>query len=1141
MKKKILTNEQLLTQIRSQQKKINRLEKSVARQFQSEETLKISEKNLSVILENNADGIVIVDMDGIVLYANLAAKKLFGKSNKEFIGYPFGFPVSEDIAESSLVIRKGNDFCDAELRVVKVQWQKKPAFQLSVRDITESKQIEEALRESNELHKSLGQTIPFGLDIVDEDGNILFVSGDFQKQFGAKAIGEKCWTLYRDSKLQCADCPLKTGIELGKTDVYNVQGVLGGKIFEISHTGMMFKGKKALLEIFKDVTEHKQVEKDLQMSENKYRNQANFLNVVIENSPFAMWVSDTKGILIRANQALRNILNLTDDMIIGKYNVLHDENIDTQGFMPVVEAVFNDLKSARFIMFWTGSKVGHVDLSIANEHWIDVAMFPITDEAGKLVNVVCQYVDITELKQVEKTLYETNARHSGMIENIGDVIAIVEADGMTIYQSPNIEKWFGWKPEDLIGTNGWDKMHPEDIDRIQKEFSEMLKKETASIVEYRFKCKDGNYKWIELTAVNRINNPAINGILLNYHDITERKQIEEALKKSEIKYRGLYNSIRDAILVANTDRKIIECNQAFSDLFEYSLSEIKNKETIAVYENEEQFIELGQALKSHSGNANPFLYTVNYKKKSGVVFPGETSIYYLNDDIGNIIGFIGLIRDITERKQAEETINALACFPEENPNPVIRVDINEVVIYANQATSLMFKHHELEVGKKLTGLLHDKLLETILCRKQSIVEIIYDKKILSFFVSPIIKKGYSNIYIQDITERKKAEKNLKQIEWLLTRKTSTFPVDSYLPFYGDLTTLNMSRVILDSIGSDMLSKIAGDYLNLLQTSGAIYEVNGDYALGIFSSGWCKFLDSASYKLCGTDDSRIALNSGKWLCHESCWNEASKASIQKGEPVDIECKGGIHLYAVPIRAGSRIVGSMNFGYGNPPQAPEKLREIADKYRINIDQLRKYADAYETHPPFLIEVAKERLQTSAFLIGEIIERKRMEEDIRKMSFRDELTGLYNRRGFITLGEQQLKLWGRTKKRALLFFADLDGMKWINDTLKHKEGDKALIKAASIINETFRSSDIIARIGGDEFAVLAINSKEIDPVNIIKRFQKRIDKYNNQADSKYKLSISIGSSFYDPENPSSIDELMAGADKLMYEQKKNKKPLI
>ncbi|MDP8267667.1 MAG: PAS domain S-box protein [Candidatus Tenebribacter davisii] len=158
------------------------------------------------------------------------------------------------------------------------------------------------------------------------------------------------------------------------------------------------------------------------------------------------------------------------------------------------------------------------------------------DEIGSLYdgfNNMLNQINIRqeERKQAEKTLRETNARHSAMIENIGDVIAIVGADSLTKYQSPNIEKWFGWKPEDIIGTSGWDKMHPEDIERIQKEFSKVLQKETTSIVEYRFKCKDGKYKWIELTALNCINDPAINGVLLNYHDSTERKQAEFELKK----------------------------------------------------------------------------------------------------------------------------------------------------------------------------------------------------------------------------------------------------------------------------------------------------------------------------------------------------------------------------------------------------------------------------------------------------------------------------------------------------------------------------------------------------------------------------------------------------------------------------------
>ena len=167
-----------------------------------------------------------------------------------------------------------------------------------------------------------------------------------------------------------------------------------------------------------------------------------------------------------------------------------------------------------------------------------------------------------------------------------------------------------------------------------------------------------------------------------------------------------------------------------------------------------------------------------------------------------------------------------------------------------------------------------------------------------------------------------------------------------------------------------------------------------------------------------------------------------------------------------------------------------------------------------------------------------QKRMMAEIISLSISDHLTGLHNRRGFLTLADQQLKLSDRTMRGMLLFFADLDGLKQINDSLGHEEGDKALIETASVLKESFRSSDIIARMGGDEFAILAIDPKDSNSEVLIKRLQNQIDWYNNKKNRKYKLSISIGCSFYDPENPSSIDKLMASADKLMYEHKKNKK---
>jgi PAS domain-containing protein len=233
---------------------------------------------------------------------------------------------------------------------------------------------------------------------------------------------------------------------------------------------------------------------------------------------------------------------------------------------------------------------------------------------------------------------------------------------------------------------------------------------------------------------------------------------------------------------------------------------------------------------------------------------------------------------------------------------------------------------------------------------------------------------------EDITERKRAEESLHRLEWLLTRK----PDEDAEPrgqSYGDPTALNADGLILDSVGTGMLTDIVSDYLGLLEASAAVYERNGDYALGIFASGWCRFMDEASRKRCGTDDNRAAMESGRWLCHESCWTDASRPSIQSGEAVDIACNGGLRIYAVPIRAGGEIAGSVNFGYGDPPRDPDALRELAERYAVDPEELRRHAEAYETRPPFIVELAKKRLAASARLIGEIVERKRAKDALRE----------------------------------------------------------------------------------------------------------------------------------------------------------------
>ena len=178
-------------------------------------------------------------------------------------------------------------------------------------------------------------------------------------------------------------------------------------------------------------------------------------------------------------------------------------------------------------------------------------------------------------------------------------------------------------------------------------------------------------------------------------------------------------------------------------------------------------------------------------------------------------------------------------------------------------------------------------------------------------------------------------------------------------------------------------------------------------------------------------------------------------------------------------------------------------------------------------------------SEFLIrfDKMMRDHRGEEALLALSLIDELTGLYNRRRFFVLTEQYLKLSVRTKKKLLLLFIDMDNLKWINDHHGHNQGDQALKDLANILKKTFRESDIVARIGGDEFVVLSEPTDENGEI-VLTRLYENIKDHNAKRSRCYTLSISVGTTQFDPKYPISIDELLSKADALMYAQKRKRR---
>ena len=173
----------------------------------------------------------------------------------------------------------------------------------------------------------------------------------------------------------------------------------------------------------------------------------------------------------------------------------------------------------------------------------------------------------------------------------------------------------------------------------------------------------------------------------------------------------------------------------------------------------------------------------------------------------------------------------------------------------------------------------------------------------------------------------------------------------------------------------------------------------------------------------------------------------------------------------------------------------------------------------------------------VVRDITERKKAEEKLRDSSLKDDLTGLFNRRGLLRQAAPYFNFARRQKEKLLLLFIDLDGMKRINDEFGHQEGDNALINTAAILNRSFRSSDIVARLGGDEFTVV-VTDLNANKDEAIRRLTENLKAYNASGVCRYKLSFSIGVAALEPQRMTCFEELLEQADQAMYEQKRMKK---
>jgi two-component system cell cycle response regulator len=196
-----------------------------------------------------------------------------------------------------------------------------------------------------------------------------------------------------------------------------------------------------------------------------------------------------------------------------------------------------------------------------------------------------------------------------------------------------------------------------------------------------------------------------------------------------------------------------------------------------------------------------------------------------------------------------------------------------------------------------------------------------------------------------------------------------------------------------------------------------------------------------------------------------------------------------------------------------------------------------DRRHLHVAFTLSAIRDRASRvvgASVVAWDVTRQKELEAEVLALSLRDELTGLHNRRGFIQLAEQQMKLAKRQGHGMILLYVDLDRLKAINDSFGHAAGDEALSVTATLLRETFRESSVIGRLGGDEFVVLIVDAAPASAHRLVARLQGNVARSNAGTQRRYALSMSVGVAIADPRHPTSLETLWSRADAAMYRAK-------
>ena len=641
----------------------------ITKHKRAEEVLRESEEKYRNLVERANDGICITQ-DTILQYVNPQLAKMIGYSVEELIGLRFAdffipeeIPkvtdrskrrlAGEDVApvyESALRHRDGGRI-DIEVNAGIVTYKGKLANFILVRNITVRKRIEKALRESEENFRRSMDDSSLGIRIATAEGETLYANQAVLDMYGYASIDELRKTPLKErytpesyAEFQIRKQKRGRG-EVGSSE-YEISIVRkNGEIrhIQVFRKEVIWNGAKQFQVIYHDITKRKNAEDELRKSEEKYR-------TILENIEDGYYEVDLNGNFTFFNDSMCRILGYPQEEMMGMNNRQYTDEENAKKLFQAFNEVYRTGEPAKEFDWQIIRKDG-------TKRYIEASVSLQKDSSGKPTGFRGIIRDITERKRAEETLQESEKYFKEITENSSDIIIITDKNGDIKYCSRSIERFTGYKPEELIGRSALTLIHPDDKKRAVGDFGKaILTIDSAIPNAFRIVHKDGSERYFEGLGKNLLDNPAVAGFIMNVRDITERKQAEEVLRQSEEKYRTIIENIQDGYFEIDLAGNFTFVNDAECRNIGYSREELigmNNRQ----FQDETNAQRMYQLFRELYRTGEPIkALDVEIIRKNGTKGFNEISVSLIRDAEGKPIGFRGISRDITERKQAEKAL-----------------------------------------------------------------------------------------------------------------------------------------------------------------------------------------------------------------------------------------------------------------------------------------------------------------------------------------------------------------------------------------------------------------------------------------------------------------------------------------------------